>query len=150
MPRTIHFAVSPRLAALLGETYRSTEAALKELVDNSWDADASSVVVTLPLPMSSDPIVISDDGHGMTPKQIEAEYLKIARDRRSVKGTHTPRKKQRVKGRKGIGKFVGLAAARFMELVTVREGVRSCLMIDKKIIVNAPDDLEEVPLQLAE
>jgi hypothetical protein len=138
------------LAALLGETYRSTEAALKELVDNAWDADANKIEVTLPAPMTTDPIVISDDGHGMTPKQIETEYLEIARDRRSVKGTHTPQKERRVKGRKGIGKFAGLAAARYMEVVTVCDGLRSSLKIDKQTILDAPDDLEKVPLPLNE
>jgi hypothetical protein len=150
MSRTINFGVSPRLAALLGETYRSTEAALKELVDNAWDADANRIEVALPEPMTTDPIVISDDGHGMTPDQIEREYLEIARDRRSVKGTHTPQKGRRVKGRKGIGKFSGLAAARYMEVVTVRDGTRSSLKIDKKTILDASDDLEEVPLPLTE
>jgi len=42
-----HFKIDPRLAALLGETYRSTEQALKELVDNAWDAD--NVWINLPV-----------------------------------------------------------------------------------------------------
>ncbi len=54
MTRTVHFAVSPRLTALLGETYRLTEAALKELVDNGWDVDADNIWVTLPKPMTTD------------------------------------------------------------------------------------------------
>jgi len=45
----------------LGEAYRSTEAALKELVDNAWDANAGIVNVTLPDPMTDAPIVIADD-----------------------------------------------------------------------------------------
>jgi len=150
MSRTIHFAVSPRLAALLGETYRSTEAALKELVDNAWDADAGTVTVKLPTPMTSDPIVITDDGHGMTPSQIEAEYLNIARDRRSTKGLKTPGRQRRVKGRKGIGKFAGLAAARQMELVSVRDGVKSVLRIDKQAILDTAADIEHIPLPLTE
>lgn len=150
MSRVIHFAVSPRLAALLGETYRSTEAALKELVDNAWDADARTVTVTLPAPMTADPIVVTDDGHGMTPGQIEAEYLNIARDRRSTKGLKTPGLQRRVKGRKGIGKFAGLAAARQMELVSVRDGVRSVLRVDKQAILDAADDIEHIPLPLTE
>jgi len=38
MAQNAHFRVDPRLAALLGENYRSTEQALKELIDNAWDA----------------------------------------------------------------------------------------------------------------
>jgi hypothetical protein len=42
--------VDPRLAQLLGESYRSTEHALRELVDNAWDADAVNVSISLPQP----------------------------------------------------------------------------------------------------
>jgi hypothetical protein len=37
-----NFRVDPRLTSLLGESYRSTEQALRELVDNAWDADADN------------------------------------------------------------------------------------------------------------
>ncbi|WP_090228296.1 ATP-binding protein [Filomicrobium insigne] len=150
MSRTVYFTVSPRLTALLGENYRQTEAALKELVDNAWDADAGHVWVTLPQPMTSDPIIIRDDGHGMGPGEVETEYLDIARDRRSIKGKYTPNGDRRVKGRKGIGKFAGLAAARTMELVTVRDGICSQVSIDKDAILNAPENLEHIPLPMEE
>lgn len=150
MRRTVHFAVSPRLTALLGETYHQTEAALKELVDNGWDADASNIWVTLPMPLTADPIVVSDDGGGMSPDQVEREYLDIARDRRSTKGDHSPRLKRRIKGRKGIGKFAGLAAARNMRIDTVCGGVRTSVEIDKTTILEAPSDLERIPLPLIE
>ncbi len=150
MTRTVHFTVSPQLAALLGETYRSTEAALKELVDNAWDADAATVHVTLPAAMTSDPIIVRDDGLGMTASEIESEYLDIARNRRSTKGTETSRLGRRVKGRKGIGKFAGLAAARRMQLQSVHDSVRTAVTIDKAAILAAPSDLERIPLPLTE
>jgi Histidine kinase-, DNA gyrase B-, and HSP90-like ATPase/VRR-NUC domain len=146
--RTIYFAVSPRLAALLYDGYRSTEAALKELVDNAWDAEASTVTVILPAAMTSDPIIISDDGHGMTAKELEFEYLDIARDRRSTKGAKTTKLKRRVKGQKGIGKFAGLAAANRMLLQSVRDGHRSSVTIDKDTILGASGDIERIPLDL--
>lgn len=43
MSKHAQFRVDPRLTSLLGETYRSTEHALKELIDNAWDADAETV-----------------------------------------------------------------------------------------------------------
>ena len=62
MARTAHFQVDPRLAALLGESYRTTEAALKELVDNAWDADAEQVSITLPTePVTNAAIIVRDD-----------------------------------------------------------------------------------------
>jgi len=51
---------------LLAEGYGSSEAALKELVDNAWDADAETVRIDRPAPMTQDPIMIDDDGSGMT------------------------------------------------------------------------------------
>ena len=51
--------------------------------------------------MTIDPIVIRDDGTGMTEHEVRHEYLKIANDRRSRKGELTIGKKRTVKGRKG-------------------------------------------------
>ncbi|CFX23772.1 conserved protein of unknown function [Candidatus Filomicrobium marinum] len=150
MRRTVHFAVSPRLTALLGETYRQTEAALKELVDNAWDADAGNIWVTLPAPLTAEPIVVADDGSGMSPHEIESEYLDIARDRRSTKGEYSIHLKRRIKGRKGIGKFAGLAAARSMRIESVCKGIRTVVDVDKGAILNASHDLEQVPLPLTE
>src|SRR5262245_23212169 len=148
MQESAHFSVDTRLAALLGEAYRSTEAALKELVDNAWDADADNVWITLPRPLTDEPIVIRDDGSGMTASEVHREYLTIARDPRSRRGEKSPKYKRRIKGRKGIGKFAGLAAARLMNVVTVSDGKRTVLDIDKDLLLAASQDLESVPLPL--
>ncbi|WP_092863942.1 ATP-binding protein [Hyphomicrobium facile] len=145
MTKSAYFSVDTRLTALLGETYRSTEAALKELVDNAWDAGADNVWITLPAPMSNEPIVIRDDGSGMTPLDVAKEYLTIARDRRSKKGQRSPKYKRRIKGRKGIGKFAGLAAAQKMLISTCAAGVRSTVSIDKQVLPEANKDLETDP-----
>jgi HSP90 family molecular chaperone len=106
-----HFAVNTRLARILGETYRSSEAALKELVDNAWDAEATNVWITLPEPLSNDPLIIRDDGCGMTSPEVSGEYLNIASDKRTRTGDKTQRYNRKIKGRKGIGKFAGLTIA---------------------------------------
>ena len=105
--KKIAFKVDTRLAKLLSENYRSTERALKELVDNAWDADAESVKIILPEPLSDDPIVVHDSGTGMTEEELLREYLFIASDRRKRRGEITSEKKRKVKGKKGIGKFAG-------------------------------------------
>jgi HSP90 family molecular chaperone len=84
--KKLHFQVDSRLATLLSQEYSSTEKALKELVDNAWDADAEHVSITLPVPMSDAPIVIIDDGTGMTAQELSSHYLKIASDRRAKRG----------------------------------------------------------------
>ena len=47
------FKVDRRIAEILGESYRSSEQAFKELVDNAWDADATKIEIALPEPMTS-------------------------------------------------------------------------------------------------
>lgn len=145
-PKAANFQVDTRLAVLLGENYSSTERALKELVDNAWDADADRVWITLPEPMTADPIVIRDDGSGMTEREVRQEYLFIANDRSSRKGTQTAHKKRQVKGRKGVGKFAGLSAAAVMELSTQARGVRTSITVSRKALQEAGRDIERVPL----
>ncbi|MDO9502768.1 ATP-binding protein [Falsiroseomonas sp.] len=145
-----HFSVATRLTKLLAEAYRSSEVALKELVDNAWDADASNVWITLPGPMTSEPIVIKDDGTGMTSRQMRNDYLAIASDKRSRSGDRTPRLNRKVKGRKGIGKFAGLTVAAQMQVCTVARGQQSTLTINKRELSENPSDLEAVPLAFSE
>lgn len=118
----LHFQVDSRLATLLSQEYSSTEKALKELVDNAWDADAEHVSISLPEPMSDEPIIISDDGNGMTAQELSSQYLKIASDRRLRRGERTSGKHRAIKGRKGVGKFAGLMAASVMNLSTRARG----------------------------
>jgi hypothetical protein len=150
MSRGANFKVDPKLAHLLGEGYRSSEQALKELVDNAWDAEAKSVWIILPAPMTSDSIIVRDDGSGMTELEVRNEYLKIASDRRSRKGDRTPNLKRLVKGRKGIGKFSGLMVANIMELETSTRGKLTRLRISKAELEASANtrDLEKIELPL--
>ncbi len=148
MSNKANFKVDPRLANLLGESYRSTENAIKELIDNAWDADATEISVTLPEVMTNDPIIIEDNGYGMTEQDIRNEYLVVARDRRSRKGDRTSRLKRLVKGRKGIGKFAGLMAADVMEIQSCAKGKMTQVTISKDDLINAPKDLERIDLPL--
>ncbi|WP_310571507.1 ATP-binding protein [Gemmatimonas sp.] len=137
MPNAARFRVDPRLAALLGEGYRSSEHALKELIDNAWDADAGAVRVTVPGPVSGDPVIIADDGTGMTEAEVRQDYLAIARSRESRKGKRTLERHRLVKGRKGIGKFAGLMVADVMTVETRCRGVCTRLVIRKEDLLGA-------------
>ncbi|HGM5876288.1 TPA: ATP-binding protein [Stenotrophomonas maltophilia] len=120
----LNFGVNSRIATLLSNEYSSTERALIELIDNAWDADATRVLVELPEPLSGDPIVVSDNGNGMTVDQIRTHYLQIAADRRRRSGDSSIRFNRKVKGSKGIGKFSGLMAAAEMQVDTAANGQR--------------------------
>ncbi|MFC0676675.1 ATP-binding protein [Lysobacter korlensis] len=148
-PKAANFQVDTRLAVLLGDSYASTERALKELVDNAWDADAENVWVTFPKAMTKEPIVIHDDGAGMTESELRYEYLFIANDRRSRKGETTPQKKRKVKGRKGVGKFAGLIAAQMMSVVTRVRGTETAIVIDRKVLQQAGREIEAVPIEVS-
>jgi HSP90 family molecular chaperone len=139
--------MSTRLARLLSQEYPSTEKAIKELVDNAWDADADQVSIVLPDPMSEDPIIISDDGSGMTADEVSNHYLAIASDRRERSGERTVRKKRLVKGRKGIGKFAGLMAASIMTLETFARGNRTSFTLRVQDLLTV-QDIEHLPIQL--
>lgn len=145
--KKIAFQVDTRLAKLLSENYRSTERALKELVDNAWDADAQSVNIFLPEPMTDSPITVHDTGSGMTEQELLREYLFIASDRRKRRGELTPIKKRKVKGKKGIGKFAGLMIANTMRLETWSRGRKCEFSISTKDFENATD-IEDLPIDL--
>jgi len=98
--------------------------------------------------MTGDPIVIKDDGCGMTSLQVNQEYLVIAKDRRSLKGDRTDRKFRQVKGRKGIGKFAGLMAADTMELQTWSTGEATSITLVRKDLQATEQDLESIPLAI--
>ena len=150
MSESLNFGVDPKLAALLGSSYNSTEKAIKELVDNAWDADAEEVSITLPDQMSSDPIVVSDNGAGMTVQELRNDYLRVARDRRTVKGDRTKTKNRKVRGRKGIGKFAGLMVAERMRLITKARGVQAELFFERESMTQAKSDFERVQIPLNE
>lgn len=143
-----NFKVDTSLTSILGENYRSTESALKELVDNAWDADSEVVKIYMPEPFDKAEIIIEDDGSGMTEREIRNEYLYIARSRTSRKGEFTPRKKRRVKGRKGIGKFAGLLIAGEMILISKARGKETSIKIVKDEMLKWRDDLEKINIPI--
>lgn len=149
MSKSAHFKVHPKLAELLGETYRSVEEAAKELIDNAYDADAENLSIILPDELTPDPkIIIMDDGAGMKENEVRHEYLNIANSRTSRKGGISFLKKRKVKGRKGIGKFAGLMVASQMIVETCADGKKTTIVIDKEELAKAGYDLEKVPLPI--
>lgn len=149
MSKSAYFKVDPKLAELLGETYRSIEEATKELIDNSYDADSEIVDIILPDDLTVNPtITIKDNGSGMKENEVRNEYLNIANSRTSRKGSISYIKKRKVKGRKGIGKFAGLMVATQMKVETYAAGKKTIIIINKDELAKAGYDLEKVPLPI--
>jgi signal transduction histidine kinase len=108
-----------RLMLTLGLELISSEAvALSELVKNSYDADASTVLIVLRDATPEHPacLTILDDGLGMSTETVTSTWLEPAtpsRRRRKVSPAG-----RRSLGEKGIGRFATAKLARQLELTT--------------------------------
>jgi hypothetical protein len=92
-----HITVDRRIVNILSQsTYDNFPKALKELITNSYDADAKKVNITINL--KSETIIIEDNGKGMSETDFEF-YLRIAGQSRTKTNNTTS------SGRKIIGQF---------------------------------------------
>ena len=98
--------------------YSSTPAALTELVANAWDADATTVNITID--KSANTITIEDDGHGMNATAIKGKFLNVgySRRRQPLHGSKSDSGNRRVMGRKGIGKLSMFALANLVKVTS--------------------------------
>ena len=112
--------------------YDKVSAVIAELIANSYDADATSVTVRAPMGqflatraggVLSDKgfeIEVSDDGIGMTPRQIQDFFLVVGAERRNdaSRGDRSPRLNRRVMGRKGVGKLAPFGICKAIEVIS--------------------------------
>ena len=108
-----------RLLRTLGsDLISSDKVALIELVKNSYDADASVVLIRFhgPLEEGKGRIEVWDDGHGMDVATLQRSWLDIATDTKRRR----PRSDggRRVLGEKGIGRLAAARLGHEMMLVT--------------------------------
>jgi len=117
--RTYTIEVLGRTLEHLGtQMYRRRDAAVAELIANCWDAGATRVDLEIPLgaPLSGASVIrITDDGGGMSPDQVQTDYLVLGRNRREDSADPPGRP---VMGRKGIGKLAGFGIAERMQVIT--------------------------------
>lgn len=113
-----------RLLRTLGTDLISSEkVALIELVKNSFDADATVVLVSFvgPLAPGEGSVDIWDDGHGMDVETLQSSWLDIATDVKK-RCTRSESGGRRVLGEKGIGRLAAARLANEMLLTTRRPG----------------------------
>ncbi len=110
--------------------YDKASAVVAELIANAYDADAEHVTVSLPLDRwlatkrkgkvidAGFQVVVGDDGHGMVPKETNADYLVVGKDRRAAgnQGDRSRRKGRKVMGHKGIGKLAPFGICKEIEV----------------------------------
>lgn len=111
--------------------YDRVSAVIAELVANSYDADATKVVITAPMGEylasrhQGDPkdrgyeIVVADNGSGMTPDEVNRFYLRVGAERRKDERGDTSKKyKRKVMGAKGVGKLAPFGICQEIEVLT--------------------------------
>lgn len=112
--------------------YDRVSAVIAELVANSYDADATEVIIEAPmggylasragglLTDKGSKIVIKDNGIGMTPEQVNDFYLVEGKEGRADprRGDTSPRYGRKVMGRKGVGKLAPFGICNRIEVIS--------------------------------
>lgn len=117
----------PRTVEHLGlNLYNTLPPVIAELVSNAWDADAHLVEIQIPTGAIDENSVVTvrDFGHGMTPEELNDEYLPISRNRRGDDNSQVTSKSlnRMVTGRKGLGKLSAFGIADEVDIRTMKDG----------------------------
>ncbi|MEY8436051.1 ATP-binding protein [Streptococcus hyointestinalis] len=102
--------------------YKQLPQALMELITNSWDADASEVKIHIDYSRRS--ISVSDNGHGMTLEELNSNFLRVARNRRSNGIGLTP-KGRKLTGKKGLGKLALFGVADRIQVISIKDNLKN-------------------------
>jgi len=99
--------------------YESPAACLKELINNSYDADAKKVEVLVK--PEADQIVISDDGIGLTRDEFVTHFKRVSESHKRDHRSKTPSGRPLV-GRIGIGLIAANELCDAMEITSTKKG----------------------------
>lgn len=139
-----YFEPTGRLIMSIGkDLIKDLPAALVELVKNSYDADASYVKVTYLKNENELKIVVEDDGHGMSQDTVLNAWMVPSTDYK-LKKKNSP--KGRVyQGRKGIGRYAVSLLGNKLELITIKDGLKTMAHFDWDEF-NSEKKLSEIPI----
>jgi uncharacterized protein (TIGR02391 family) len=128
----------PRTIEHLGlRMYSTLPPALAELISNSYDADASQVVVKLIEPKGGPKeIQVQDDGEGLSYDEINEKFLVIGRNRR-IDGDKPSAKYHRLPtGKKGLGKLALFGLAKVIIINTIKNGLENEFVLSWDELMN--------------
>lgn len=121
--------------------YKESINLIRELVNNSYDADATRVDIEL----TQNKISVIDNGSGMQLEDLH-NYFKIGSQvKKNLK--ITPKYKRKVIGEIGIGKFSSLGATNKFELVTKKGNFKARIIFDQIEFQRSLDNWE-IPYEL--
>lgn len=119
-----HFHGEIRVAAriidyLSSGLYRTPAACLKELVNNSFDADARHVAIFVK--PDADRIIIEDDGEGLSRAEFQSHFAQIAESQKRSSGETTKSGRPKI-GKIGIGFIAANELCEKMEIFSTKRG----------------------------
>ena len=131
MTNTIEFEGQIRVASrivdyLSSGLYESPAACLKELINNSYDADATRVDVFVK--PDADRITIEDDGCGMDRVDFERNFRRISESYKREDSESTPLGRPKI-GKIGIGFIAANEICDVMEIVSTKKGSTELLHV---------------------
>jgi len=124
--------------------YSTLTPALAEIISNSYDADATNVIVTL-IQDGNVPkeIKVEDDGIGLSFDEINEKFLVIGRNRRDDVGdVPSPKYNRYSTGKKGLGKLALFGLANTITISTIQNGKRSEFILDWDDLMAATEDYQ--------
>lgn len=148
------FRPRARILQLLGDELIGTpRLAVFELVKNAYDADASSVTVTMRLDRSPARITVQDDGTGMSLETIRDVWLVPGDGHRGEQRRELRRSEHHSRlplGEKGIGRFAAHKLGERIELVTRAKGSPECRVVIDWANLIKKNFLEDAPVKITE
>jgi hypothetical protein len=99
---------------------------MKELVNNSYDADATRVDIHVK--PDADRIIVSDDGTGISQKEFQDHFDHVSESHKRDEGEITDKKRPKV-GRIGIGFIAANELCEVMEIVSTQRGSTELLRV---------------------
>ena len=139
-----YFQPTGRLIMSIGkDLIKDLPAALVELVKNSYDADASYVKITYQKNEKKLKIIIEDDGHGMSEDIVLNAWMVPSTDFK-LKQKNSPNGRI-YQGRKGIGRYAVSLLGNKLELITIKDGLKTIANFDWSEF-NSEKKLSEIPI----
>lgn len=141
-----YFEPTGRLIMSIGkDLIKDLPAAIVELVKNSYDADATYVKITYRKDNNILKIIVEDDGHGMSQKTVLGAWMVPSTDYK-LKKKKSP--KGRVyQGRKGIGRYAVSLLGNKLELITIKDSIKTSAFFDWNEF-NSEKKLSEIPITI--
>src|ERR1700759_199398 len=119
--------VASRIIDLLSSgLYPSPAACLKELVNNSYDADA--VKVNIYVKPDADRIIIEDDGIGMNREEFEKHFKRVSESHKRDSADVTDKQRPKI-GKIGIGFIAANEICEVMEIFSTKAGSSELLHV---------------------